>query len=82
MKHIEIIDRLVGPLSPTGMHGVDYDRLLNLRTYLDIIEDMVFKVSMLAEYRVAHEDSVVAIGELADNFLRIKIRGYLPSEQE
>lgn len=82
MTHIQIIDKLVGPLSPVGESNEDKERLLNLSTYLDIIEDMVFRVSTLADYRLRYEHSVKTIGELADNFLRIKIREYLPEQKE
>lgn len=70
MTHLEIIEKLIGPINPTGRSEIDAERIANLKAYCDLCEIMVEKVRGIAIHnKDSHESSVQTIGKYADKFI-------------
>lgn len=66
----EIIDKLIGPINPTGEHSVDVDRLENLDKYGELCQRLVNKLNHISKtYELSYERSVKDIVDKSNEIL-------------
>jgi len=53
MEVKEVVDKLIGEISPVGVLSVDEERFENLKAYCELINDMVCEIDRIA-YRQRH----------------------------
>lgn len=70
MDFHEIVKRLIGPVEATGEHGVDQERLRNLRELTELADLLLGDIQRAALDANRPEASMRAIGEHARDFLR------------
>lgn len=67
---IEVVEKLVGPISPTGQHGVDSDRLENLKKLSEVVSVLIGKIDDVSyKNEGSMEKSVKEMVEFAEAFL-------------
>lgn len=66
----EIVQKLVGSITPAGESHLDTKRLKNLKIMCSLIEDLVYEVNYVSRDKDRYESSMKVMGEYADNFLR------------
>ena len=66
----EIVQKLVGSITPAGESHLDTKRLKNLKIICGLIEDLVYEVNYVSRAKNRYESSMKVMGEYADNFLR------------
>jgi hypothetical protein len=69
MELHEIINKLVGPIDPTGAHSIDEFRIGNLNTMIDLIEDLLCDLRRVAQNHNQNEASVKKAGTVAKDYL-------------
>lgn len=69
MEIKEILDKLIGATSATGDSSRDGQRLENLKTKCNLIEELIEDVRFSARDKDSWESSVKGIGQYADKFL-------------
>lgn len=69
MEIAEIVWRLVGPIVPTGQHGIDMNRMDSLEDLTDLVDALVNKIYVVSLHHDAQEDSVRRLGTRAKQFL-------------
>ena len=69
MEIIEIIKKLTGKISPTGESGLDKDRLENLKSTINLIEELQEEVIYIARFKDSHAHSEKEIGKVANDFI-------------
>lgn len=77
MELKEIVNKLVGKISPLGCASRDPQRLENLKAMCGLITDLIQEVQYVSRNKDRYEGSVKAIGEYADKFLREDVRELL-----
>ena len=70
MKIKEIVQKLVGSITPAGESNLDTKRLENLKIICGLIEDLVYEVNYVSRDKDRYESSIKVMGEYADKFLR------------
>lgn len=70
LTHKQVVEMMIGPISPTGDHGEDQRRYGNLNNMLNLIEDLVIKTCHIVENKDEHAWSIRNIGQLAEKRLR------------
>ena len=66
----EIVQKLVGNITPAGESHLDTKRLENLKIMCGLIEDLVYEVNYVSRNKDRYESSMKVMGEYADKFLR------------
>lgn len=66
----EIVQKLVGSITPAGESNLDTKRLENLKIICGLIEDLVYEVNYVSRDKDRYESSMKVMGEYADKFLR------------
>ena len=66
----EIVQKLVGSITPAGESHLDTKRLENLKIICGLIEDLVYEVNYVSRDKDRYESSMKVMGEYADKFLR------------
>ena len=66
----EIVQKLVGSITPAGESHLDTKRLENLKIICGLIEDLVYEVNYVSRNKDRYESSMKVMGEYADKFLR------------
>ena len=69
MTHYEIISKVLGPIIPTGQHGVDTDRLKNLEATIEVVDALILDIAEVAGSSHRHEASIKALGQCAAGFM-------------
>lgn len=69
MTLYEIVTKLIGPIQPTGDHGVDQVHLENLRNMTELVGALLDNVRQAARASNSNEASVRAIGLHAREFV-------------
>ena len=70
MTHTEVVNKLIGSISPIGQATQDAERFENLKAMCSLVDDLVFQINMVArENKDAPEYSVRLAGQYADKFL-------------
>ena len=77
----EIVIRLVGDIQPLGDHNIDQQRLQNLKTLNDLVEELLSRIISVAHEANRQEASIRNIGKCAKEFLlditeRLRENGY------
>ena len=70
MEIKEIVEKLVGSITPAGESHLDTQRLENLKIMCSLIEDLVYEVNYVSRAKNRYESSMKVMGEYADKFLR------------
>lgn len=65
----EVLDKLIGPIYPAGDSALDYKRLENLQIAINVAEDLIYKIQMVANRSDAIEYSINKAGTKAERFL-------------
>lgn len=70
MTHTEIVNKLIGEISPIGKSEVDRERLENLKQLCEVVSNLIKDISFVANSnKHSHEHSVKEIVKYATNFL-------------
>lgn len=70
MTHLEIVKKLIGPISPVGKSEVDSERLENLKAFCSLVNEMVTEIDSVSyNYGHSHEHSVKVMANYAETFL-------------
>lgn len=69
MEMKQIVQKLVGSISPSGESHLDTKRLENLKIMCDLIEDLVYEVNYVAREKDRYEASMKEMGVYAQKFL-------------
>lgn len=72
---IEVIDKLVGSIEPYGSTQIDEERLENLETLLEVMDEYIGEIIDVTKYRNRHEYSILAIANKAYDWL-VDLRDY------
>ena len=72
---IEVIDRLVGSIEPYGSTQIDEERLKNLETLLEVMDEYIGEIIDVTKYRNRYEYSILEIAERAYDWL-VDLRDY------
>lgn len=72
---IEVIDKLVGSIEPYGSTQIDEERLKNLETLLEVMDEYIGEIIDVTKYRNRYEYSILAIANRAYDWL-IGLRDY------
>lgn len=72
---IEVIDRLVGSVEPYGSTEIDKERLENLETLLEIMDEYIKEIEEVTRFRNRYEYSILAIANKAYDWL-VGLRDY------
>lgn len=66
---IEVIDKLVGSIEPYGSSQIDEERLRNLETLLDVMDEYINEIIDVTKYRNRYEYSILRIADRAYDWL-------------
>ena len=72
---IEVIDRLVGSIEPYGSESIDKERLENLETLIEILDEYINEMIDVTKYRNRYEYSILKIADRAYEWL-VELRDY------
>jgi len=65
----EIVQKLVGSISPSGQSHLDTQRLENLKVMCGLVEDLVYEINFVAREENAYQYSIKEMGVYARKFL-------------
>lgn len=66
---IEVLDRLIGSVEPYGSTQIDAERLENLETLLEVMDEYINEIIDVAKYRNRHEHSISVMANRAYEWL-------------
>lgn len=69
MEIVDIVRKLIGPVTPTGQHGVDVERRKNLDELTTLVDKLLFDINSLVPFANRPEASMKAIGQDAAAFM-------------
>ena len=69
MELYEIVMKLVGPVEPTGSHGIDMDRLENMKRMTELVDRLLFKIKAVSKNSDSQQLSIKELGSHARDFL-------------
>lgn len=72
---IEVVDRLVGSIEPYGSTQIDEERLKNLETLIEVMDEYINEIIDVTKYRNRYEYSILEIAERAYDWL-VGLRDY------
>lgn len=72
---IEVIDRLVGSIEPYGSTQIDEERLKNLETLLEVMDEYINEIIDVTKYRNRYEYSILEIANRAYDWV-VGLRDY------
>ena len=77
MKNLkEIVQKLVGSITPAGESHLDTQRLENLKMMCSLVEDLVYEINYVARDKDRYESSMAVMGKYADNFIKNLVEEY------
>ena len=65
----EIVQKLVGSITPAGESHLDTQRLENLKVMCSLVDDLVYKINFVTRDKDRYEASMKEIGVYAQKFL-------------
>ena len=65
MELIDVVNKLIGPITPMGDSNIDSTRFENLKATTELIEQLVNDVTWVAGYQDQPEHSVKRAGKFA-----------------
>ena len=69
MELKQIVQKLVGSISPSGESHLDTKRLENLKVMCSLVEDLVYEINFVARDKDRYEASMKEMGVYAKKFL-------------
>lgn len=70
MNNHELVKKVIGKITPTGNHGIDKERLENLKSMCSLVENLLYDIDdVIAKNKHSQERSVREIVLYAKNFL-------------
>jgi len=69
MTHAEIVRKLVGNINPAGASHIDDERFDNLRTMIDLVEELLGDIQYVTRSAESWEGSVKRSGLYAKKFI-------------
>lgn len=70
MTNYDVVAKLIGPIRPTGDHGLDKRRLENLKEMIELVDKLLGDISTVTYARDNHQHSMKEMGKLAYEFLK------------
>jgi hypothetical protein len=70
METIDIINKIIGPITPCADSAIDSVRLENLKNYCNVAEQMMLNIRSIARDNSSNFASVKKMGEFATKFLK------------
>lgn len=77
MELIDVVNRLVGPITPVADSAIDGVRMENLKAYCDLTEQMCLNIYSISKDRHSQFASMKGIGEQAYKFL-MQLKEFIP----
>lgn len=65
----EIVQKLIGSITPAGSSHLDTQRLENLKVMCSLVEDLVYEINFVARDKDRYEASMKEMGVYAKKFL-------------
>lgn len=65
----EIVKKLNGPISPMGESNMDTKRFENLKTMIDLADQLIADIQFASRYAGSHKHSVSKIGKHAKEWI-------------
>ena len=65
----DVTFRLLGQIEPQGESNIDEVRLINLKDAIDLAEQLVNDIILVARHKGRHENSMNEAGITADKFI-------------
>lgn len=72
---IEVINKLIGSIEPYGSESIDKERLENLETLIEVVDEYINEIIHAAKYRNRYEYSILKIADRAYEWL-VELRDY------
>lgn len=69
MELYDIVKKLIGPIHPCGDHGIDQERLKNMKALTVLVDKLLFDIENAVHCADRQEASVRAIGVHARDFM-------------
>lgn len=70
MNHLEIVNKLIGPVRPVGETNTDNERFENLKNLCKLVDELVTEIDAVGcDFRDSYEFSVKRASEYASSFL-------------
>ena len=69
MELKEIVEKLVGSITPAGESHLDTQRFENLKVMCSLVEDLVYEINYVSRDKDRYESSMKVMGVYADKFL-------------
>lgn len=70
MTHLEIVNKLIGPIEPVGQTETDQKRYENLKAQCELVESLIMNIQYVANSnKNRSEHSMKLAGQYADRFL-------------
>jgi len=69
MEIKEIVDKLVGSITPAGESHKDRERFENLKVMCNLVEQLVSDINFVARDKDRYESSIKGMGVYAQKFL-------------
>jgi hypothetical protein len=70
MTHLEIVNKLIGPIEPVGETETDQKRYENLKAQCELVESLIMNIQYVANSnKDRSEYSMKLAGQYADRFL-------------
>ena len=65
----QIVDKLVGSITPAGESHKDRERFDNLKVMCDLVERLIYDIHFVARDKDRYESSIKGMGVYAQKFL-------------
>jgi hypothetical protein len=70
MTHLEIVNKLIGPIEPVGETTADDARYANLKAKCELVEQLILDIQFVANTNKGRSEySMKRAGEYAERFL-------------
>lgn len=69
MNYLEIVNKLIGPVSPAGESHLDSERFENLKAMIELTEGLLNQIHRVSMCKMNHQHSMKKAGEEAQKFI-------------
>lgn len=70
MTNTEIINKLIGSITPYGDSQIDKERFENLKQMCNLVEDLILQIDEVSyKYEDYHQNSIKEMSDYANKFL-------------
>lgn len=70
MELIDVVNKLVGPITPVADSAIDSIRIENLKSYCRVVDKMLFEIQRVATNEDSGFASAKLMGQYASKFLK------------